>query len=204
MPTRKSAKQPARFIVEGKGHFPHDMLRYDVAAFADGKDFAAAGASDNSDWAEDDVRRKTRRVVLTRTEDSPSTAPCKDRWTSFGWTVIVDEEWDPARFEMLYHELRGKQAEAAPKAFSEFLGIHAVLQDTYDLTGIGTVLNAAGADRQYTQRVAPVVDDDDPAKVTGYELVRRLDLAHKRMRTLRLAIENTQAILDRGVLGTMS
>lgn len=198
-----------RYIVEGSGHFPHDMLRYDQSAFESDQDVQLAGPNDNSDWTEDDVRRLRRKIVLIR-DTNLTKAPHVDRWRSFGWVVLADQ-CEGSRDNYTTHLAAAREqqrqflkaeAQPHPKGLTEFLGIHAVLSETYDLNGIGTVLNTQGADVTYNP--PPVGGALEEGKVTGYELVRRLEMAHKRMRTLRLAIENTQAILDRGVLGKMS
>ncbi len=64
------------FVVEGRGEFPIDMLRYDCAFTATQHD---------SDIAQ--YRDHLRRVVLVsrRVNDSDPTA---ERWRSFGWTVV--------------------------------------------------------------------------------------------------------------------
>ena len=67
-----------RFTVEGSGHFPHDMLRYDGCWPSTGEDVVSM------DFEEDGMRR---RVTLTTIGHKDRTATV-DRWRSFGWNVI--------------------------------------------------------------------------------------------------------------------
>lgn len=55
-----------RYVVEGRGHFPHDMLRYDRATLLD----------------EEGDPSETRRLRV-----EGATRPTPERWASFGWTV---------------------------------------------------------------------------------------------------------------------
>lgn len=58
------------FIVEGRGEFPLDMLRYDECK-------VNGGLSDSTD----------RRQVTLLGPRQPTAA----RWLSFGWTVVVEQ-----------------------------------------------------------------------------------------------------------------
>ena len=63
------------FIVEGRGHFPTDMLRYDQCfpVYETEANMIRAGYLEN----------KTRVSVKT---NSMSITP--DRWSSFGWIIV--------------------------------------------------------------------------------------------------------------------
>jgi len=74
-----------RFTVEGSGHFPHDMLRYDGCWPSTSEDVVAM------DFEEDGMRR---RVTLTTIGHKDRTATVA-RWKSFGWDVIKHtKEWE--------------------------------------------------------------------------------------------------------------
>lgn len=60
-----------RFIVQGEGNFPLDMLRFDVCYPYQGKDVQALKGRGNRE-----VELASHRKCTT------------DRWASFGWTVI--------------------------------------------------------------------------------------------------------------------
>lgn len=65
------------FMVEGQGHFPADMLRYDQA-------WAITGLG-----VPDDPLQPRRIVVLaTRQPVGKLQAPTKGRWESFCWNVV--------------------------------------------------------------------------------------------------------------------
>lgn len=67
------------FVVQGRGHFPDDMLRYDVCLPINGN-INGSGA---------------RRITL-RTGQGRVT---KQRWSSFGWTVCgIADTADEAEF----------------------------------------------------------------------------------------------------------
>lgn len=78
-----------RFIVEGRGAFPEDMLRYDCCSFntPEDRERAAPGAPY-------DETRSVRRVCLVR-DIRDKHYPTGDRWRSFGWVVIADEMTTP-------------------------------------------------------------------------------------------------------------
>jgi len=66
------------FMVEGQGHFPADMLRYDQA-------WAITGLG-----VPDDPLQPRRTVVLA-TRMGSGKVPTEGRWQSFGWKVIARE-----------------------------------------------------------------------------------------------------------------
>ena len=74
-----------RFTVEGSGHFPHDMLRYDGCWPSTSEDVVAM------DFEEDGMRR---RVTLTTIGHKDRVATV-ERWRSFGWAVVKHtKEWE--------------------------------------------------------------------------------------------------------------
>ncbi len=78
------------YRVCGKGNFPTDMLRYDMAYPADG-DSAALLAFDHMLGDEAyDAWRKDNRVVTLKSARHPTEA----RWSSFGWTVLNERIFD--------------------------------------------------------------------------------------------------------------
>ena len=56
------------FVVQGRGHFPDDMLRYDQCEVVYG-----------------DIDAKERRRIVLKTEHGNIT---EARWQSFGWTMV--------------------------------------------------------------------------------------------------------------------
>jgi hypothetical protein len=80
------------FIVEGKGHFPVDMLRYDMAWPRDGQ------SASNLMTPEDRKERYTLRQVHLST--ARKSDPTIGRWSSFGWTITAafDEFYNPVPF----------------------------------------------------------------------------------------------------------
>jgi hypothetical protein len=62
------------FVVEGRGHFPDDMLRYDVCEYASVLDEGIARSSPDR-----------RRVKLTYDSKRVLTPA---RWQSFGWYIV--------------------------------------------------------------------------------------------------------------------
>lgn len=66
-----------RYNVEGSGHFPLDMLRYD-----------SSYPASESDANRAEFNSGTRTVVLERVSEDKDWAPTKGRWESFGWQVI--------------------------------------------------------------------------------------------------------------------
>jgi len=76
------------FTVEGRGHFPTDMLRYDSCYPSDQESAVNMGLTH---W--DDVS-KVRRVKLTkRIEPGIDPGPTTDRWLSFGWKVVEQHKF---------------------------------------------------------------------------------------------------------------
>lgn len=73
------------FTVKGRGHFPHDMLRYDEAWAVTGIDRLADG-----------LHQGERTIILATHNQHTPTA---DRWASFGWSIVdqrIDKpEWLP-------------------------------------------------------------------------------------------------------------
>lgn len=63
-----------RYIVEGRGPLPLDMLRYDGSYPASEADAAAAGNA-----------REYRRVTLEHVDTRRDWCPCAERWRSFLW-----------------------------------------------------------------------------------------------------------------------
>ena len=72
--------KPALFVVEGRGTFPIDMLRHDVANPAD------AESVERIQNLESD--KKPRQIRL-RTARYRYITP--DRWSSFGWRVLTEK-----------------------------------------------------------------------------------------------------------------
>lgn len=68
----------ARFVVEGKGSFPFDMLRYD-SCFPD-------TAHDSA--AMEHHRHEKRQIVLCSVGNVGSDFPTVERWRSFSWDVV--------------------------------------------------------------------------------------------------------------------
>jgi len=68
------------FIVEGTGHFPTDMLRYDGCYPATQEDVTKL------DWEVHDGL-KPRRITL-RCRGAKESGPSVERWKSFGWPVV--------------------------------------------------------------------------------------------------------------------
>lgn len=62
------------YVVEGRGEFPLDMLRYDQSTFASELDSLTAGR-----WGE------PRAVRLRRYTGDRLWTPGQKRWESFGW-----------------------------------------------------------------------------------------------------------------------
>jgi hypothetical protein len=67
------------FIVEGRGSFPADMLRYDSCWPASSQDASATAEG---------IMGGRRRVMLTT--DNPY-APTIGRWNSFLWAVVEED-----------------------------------------------------------------------------------------------------------------
>jgi len=66
------------YMVEGRGHFPADMLRYD-------RSWAITGLGD----PEDPLQPKRTVVLATRQPVGKWRAPTEGRWRSFGWKVLA-------------------------------------------------------------------------------------------------------------------
>lgn len=72
-----------RYVVEGVGFFPFDMLRYDGSYPYGSTDVAAMGALDAARAME------TRQVELAHVGSTrPTWLPTIARWRSFGWRVV--------------------------------------------------------------------------------------------------------------------
>ena len=68
-------KDPFYFVVQGRGIFPEDMLRYDQA-------WAVTGTNIGPD--PEHVVQKERSVILASWEKA---VPSLQRWSSYGWVV---------------------------------------------------------------------------------------------------------------------
>lgn len=69
-----------RYVVEGRGSFPVDMLRYDQS-YPDTQ--SDSGAISDGSWQEG-----SRRVTLCTDNVNPNWQPKVERWKSFTWTVL--------------------------------------------------------------------------------------------------------------------
>ena len=76
-----------KFVVEGSGEFPFDMLRYDACYPLNERDSYKLRSSS-------DVQCR-RRVVL-KSLNHPTTS---GRWESYGWRVVVDARHEDAQIE---------------------------------------------------------------------------------------------------------
>lgn len=76
--TRDANTKVERFVVEGSGEFPFDMLRYDSCWPATAEDAAKLQS----------FYRDKRRVELR--SDGYMT-PTPERWASFNWRVVSEE-----------------------------------------------------------------------------------------------------------------
>jgi hypothetical protein len=84
----KSHERPTKiydYFVSGRGSFPYDMLRYDGAWPATSTDAARMSIS----IADGDAYRKVRSVRLRSYRE-----PTIDRWSSFVWSVGVEDLQD--------------------------------------------------------------------------------------------------------------
>jgi hypothetical protein len=74
-----------KFVVEGKGVFPVDMLRYDHAypASTDSAGYIVHKKYSDDDDDSDKTLVEVKRKVELIAPDEPTEA----RWTSFGWRV---------------------------------------------------------------------------------------------------------------------
>jgi hypothetical protein len=72
------------YSVEGKGHFPLDMLRYDGCWPTHSDDVAAIGSS----FLRDRRVPETAPFQVSLTGYRP---PTEARWRSFGWTLVAKE-----------------------------------------------------------------------------------------------------------------
>jgi len=97
----------ARFYtVEGRGDFPHDMLRYDDSVFATDVDRENAG----TDY--DPVKRRVRLECKVPTLFKPTV----ERWRSFGWYVVAADT-EVARKGREPIRVSGTQGPLAPVVF---------------------------------------------------------------------------------------
>jgi len=73
------------FTVEGHGHFPLDMLRYDACYPQTGEDVEKMSYN-----SEEGVRQRRRVHLVHRTipDERNGAFPTRDRWMSFGWRVV--------------------------------------------------------------------------------------------------------------------
>ncbi len=74
-----------KFIVEGRGTFPFDMLRYD-ACYPQTPESAA--------FLHSQYDRTRRRIELVHLSDNRFWLPTEGRWKSFLWSI------DPESFEV--------------------------------------------------------------------------------------------------------
>jgi hypothetical protein len=74
------------FIVEGRGTFPFDMLRYDHCwPCVEGE----MSLMDNSEMIrEERYFKEARQVHVARDVDGKSVLPTFGRWSSMGWDVL--------------------------------------------------------------------------------------------------------------------
>jgi hypothetical protein len=72
------------FIVQGRGAFPMDMLRYDHCYPADTGGAQLIAES----WEAPRPGSQDRAVTLMATTTHKTWEPTKARWNSFGWGVI--------------------------------------------------------------------------------------------------------------------
>lgn len=84
------------FIVQGRGHFPTDMLRYDHcfpvdtggAQLITGRLHQEYKVPDGNGGEVARVRETDRAITLMAYTSSKTWEPTKARWNSFGWGVI--------------------------------------------------------------------------------------------------------------------
>ncbi len=96
---------PTKFVVEGKGDFPIDMLRYDRAVPATERDANTITREGRTELVDDGKGNtvwttSARRVSLVRYSSAGKSGPCIERWRSFGWRV-VEVEWSDGTKETL-------------------------------------------------------------------------------------------------------
>ncbi|HTE37507.1 MAG TPA: hypothetical protein VK634_19765 [Reyranella sp.] len=77
-----------KFVVEGRGQFPIDMLRYDQC-YPDSQDDSAAIG--------DGYVGSTRRAVLCTDNVNMNWQPNVARWASFNWRVLSEGALDQPR-----------------------------------------------------------------------------------------------------------
>lgn len=75
-----------KFVVEGRGYFPTDMLRYDQCYPDTQSDSAAVGDGSYIEGA--------RRVVLCTENYNKNWQPNVARWASFSWRVLPEAALD--------------------------------------------------------------------------------------------------------------
>lgn len=76
-----AADRQWRYTANGKGNFPIDMLRYDVAQpFGEEDSNTIAYSMHAGPWTEHEVELVSLRKP-----------PTEGRWSSFGWNVVVHE-----------------------------------------------------------------------------------------------------------------
>ena len=80
---RPEKMYPVKFVVEGRGDFPIDMLRYDRAVPMTEHDSGVIAYESGK-----------RRVHLIRYSAAGKSGPCQQRWDSFNWLVISIEYSD--------------------------------------------------------------------------------------------------------------
>lgn len=83
MSGRSEPRYCFNYRVMGRGNFPFDMLRYDMAHPCTSDDAA------NLYTPEGESRRALRIVKLCTWAHSPMWRPTYGRWDSFGWPVVT-------------------------------------------------------------------------------------------------------------------
>lgn len=84
------------FVVEGRGAFPTDMLRYDSCEPATDEDMQAinrgeyVGGPKRQIALERDIAGLASSSLLARISSTPGVTP--NRWASFGWKVVQYEK----------------------------------------------------------------------------------------------------------------
>lgn len=84
-PLSYSLPNRVAYCVEGKGEFPHDMLRREGSQFLTTLDETKAGVG---------YHAETRRVLLA-VHDVRTFTPNVERWKSFGWQVVPLDHLPP-------------------------------------------------------------------------------------------------------------
>lgn len=88
MRSGKATHAVMRFVVEGKGNFPFEMLSYEGAVFYSSADLHAAQQSGMA------FAHRVRRIQMRRFYIAEGThAPTRTQWEERGWKVVeIDGE----------------------------------------------------------------------------------------------------------------